>query len=83
MLKKILFVVVFSVVTLITFLLCFSAEAYNLPDSGQTQCFSNKGKIKIVPCPPPGDLGAQDGSYSIHVSVPGQKSLGACGIHHG
>ncbi|MBS1113744.1 MAG: hypothetical protein H6Q92_1507, partial [Nitrospirae bacterium] len=59
--------VVLSLVTLLTFLICLPASAFCLPDTGQTQCFSNKVKSKTVPCPPPGDPLAQDGSYAINL----------------
>src|SRR4030043_1210754 len=67
--KNIQCAAVFSLVTLITFLICLPAAAFYLPDTGQTQCFSNKGKIKIIPCPPPGDPLAQDGSYAINLPL--------------
>jgi len=55
-----------SFAVFLSILYCLNAaDAYNLPDTGQTQCFSTKGKIKIIPCPAPGDPAAQDGSYSI------------------
>ncbi len=55
-----------SIAALIMLLFCFSAEAYNLPDTGQTHCFSSKVKNKVVACPTPGDPLAQDGSYAIN-----------------
>jgi hypothetical protein len=64
--KNIQCAAVFGIVVLITFLICLPAAAFYLPDTGQTQCFSNKGKIKIIPCPQPGDPLAQDGSYAIN-----------------
>jgi hypothetical protein len=65
--SKLLLIVVCKIVIVINVLLCLPAAAFFLPDSGQTQCFSNKGKIKISPCPPPGDPAAQDGSYAINL----------------
>ena len=65
--KNIQWAVVFSIVALITLSTCLPAAAFYLPDTGQTQCFSNKGKIKIIPCPLPGDPLAQDGSYAINL----------------
>lgn len=49
---------------LLVLLLALPAVAYKLPDTGQTQCYGVKGKIKPIPCPPPDDPLAQDGSYT-------------------
>jgi hypothetical protein len=65
--RKLHLIVVCGIVVVINVLLCLPATGFFLPDSGQTQCFSNKGKIKIIPCPPPGDPAAQDGSYAINL----------------
>ncbi len=42
------------------------AEAFFLPDTGQTICYSNKGTGKVIACPAPGNALAQDGSYTIN-----------------
>jgi len=49
-----------------SFILHQSASAFYLPDTGQTVCYSDKGKEKVTPCPPPGNPLAQDGSYTIN-----------------
>ncbi len=55
------------VITFFVILFCtLSAEAFYLPDTGQTTCYSAKGKEKVITCPPPGDPLAQDGSYTIN-----------------
>ncbi len=40
------------------------AEAFLLPDTGQTQCYSDRGRV--ITCPAPDQSLAQDGSYTIN-----------------
>ena len=42
------------------------AEAFFLPDTGQTQCYSIKGPLKAITCPSSENAAAQDGSYTIN-----------------
>ncbi len=56
---------VFSVILLILSA-GLPAEAFLLPDTGQTTCYSNKGTGKIISCPAPGNALAQDGSYAMN-----------------
>ena len=42
------------------------AQAFFLPDTGQTACYGDKGKIKAITCPSPDQPLAQDGSYSMY-----------------
>src|SRR5574340_194388 len=58
-----------GMIFIMTVLLCFDVmptDAFLLSDSGQTTCYSDKGKSKPIVCPAPGEPLAQDGSYSIH-----------------
>jgi hypothetical protein len=50
------------------FLLTFlhNADAFYLPDTGQTLCYSPRGKGRIIDCPVPGGKYAQDGTYTIN-----------------
>jgi hypothetical protein len=52
---------------LVFFVFLSAAEAFLLPDTGQTTCYSDKGKGHLIACPAPEQPLAQDGSYSIHV----------------
>jgi uncharacterized repeat protein (TIGR01451 family) len=40
-----------------------SSGSYKLPDTGQTKCYQAVSPYAEIPCPPPGDPLAQDGSY--------------------
>lgn len=58
---------VLIIVFVCTFFLAVSiSSAFSLPDTGQTKCYSDKGKIKAITCPAPGQSLAQDGSYTIN-----------------
>jgi hypothetical protein len=50
---------------MVFFVFLSAAEAFFLPDTGQTTCYSDKGKGKVIACPEPGQSLAQDGSYSL------------------
>ena len=49
---------------LLTAIFTASADAYYLPESGQTACYDDIGTL--ISCPATGDSLAQDGSYSIN-----------------
>jgi hypothetical protein len=54
-----------------------AAEAFFLPDTGQTTCYIVKGPLKVVECPSPGKSSAQDGSYTINTPSFAPESFGA------
>jgi hypothetical protein len=58
------------ILSVFLFLLFFAfsaaAEAFFLPDTGQTTCYSVKGAAKVIECPSPESSSAQDGSYSLY-----------------
>jgi hypothetical protein len=50
-------------------IIAMPVDAFYLPDTGQTTCYSSKGKGKVITCPAPGDPEAQDGSYTINPQI--------------
>ncbi|PKL52235.1 MAG: hypothetical protein CVV37_02295 [Nitrospira bacterium HGW-Nitrospira-1] len=57
------FILILLIITVIT---AIPAGAFYLPDTGQTTCYGDKGRGKVITCPPPGNPLAQDGSYTIN-----------------
>lgn len=57
-------VIIFAFILTIAFFI--SADAFYLPDTGQTKCYSTKGPLKVITCPSPGNSAAQDGSYTLN-----------------
>lgn len=69
--------VVIFLVCLTLLLIASSSDSFLLPDTGQTTCYTVKGKIKPIPCPLAGNSAAQDGSYIIN---PPSYTLNSAGI---
>ncbi|MFA4829001.1 MAG: DUF1566 domain-containing protein [Thermodesulfovibrionales bacterium] len=58
--------IVFAFACLVLLFTSIPAESFFLPDTGQTTCYSSKGRGNIIPCPQSGNPLAQDGTYTIN-----------------
>jgi len=57
---------IFFICSMLTLLVCSSAGAFKLPDTGQVKCYQAVSPWAEIPCPAPGEPLAQDGSYTIN-----------------